>query len=255
MDNEKLTVVKELHRQARKNYPRRKVQMRGIDETWQADLVEMIPYSYSNKGFKYMLTVIDIFSKYAWAVAVKSKNGKDISLAMKTILKQGRIPKNLHTDRGKEFYNSEFKSLMQEFNINLYSTYTYKAINYKWINLLPTLISKYNNKKHRTIGIKPKDVTVEDTRELLRRIRYTPNWTTEIFTVDQVKSTKLVTYKLKDYQNQPIEGGFYEEELVKVQYPDVYLVEKVLKTRGNDVYVKWLGFDSSHNSWIKKSDM
>ncbi|XP_043460811.1 uncharacterized protein LOC122497636 [Leptopilina heterotoma] len=133
--------------------------------------------------------------------------------------------------------------------------------------------------------MKPKDVTVEDTRELLRRIRklrkiplkkskfkrgdrvrvskfknifekgYTPNWTTEIFTVDQVKSTKPVTYKLKDYQNQPIEGGFYEEELLKVQYPDVYLVEKVLKTRGNDVYVKWLGFDSSHNSWIKKSDM
>ncbi|XP_043467565.1 uncharacterized protein LOC122501867 [Leptopilina heterotoma] len=146
-------------------------------------------------------------------------------------------------------------------------------------------MSKYNNKKHRTIGMKPKDVTVEDTRELLRRIRklrriplkrlkfkvgdrvrvskfknifeegYTPNCTTEIFTVDKVKSTKPVRYKLKDYQNQPIEGGFYEEELLKVQYPHVYLVEKVLKTRGNDVYVKWLGFDSSHNSWIKKSDM
>ncbi|XP_043481307.1 uncharacterized protein LOC122510600 [Leptopilina heterotoma] len=116
-------------------------------------------------------------------------------------------------------------------------------------------MTKYNNKKHRTIGMKPKDVTVEDTRELLRRIRYTPNWTTEVFTVDKVKSTKPVTYKLKDYQNQPIEDGFYEEELLKVQYPDVYLVEKVLKTRGNDVYVKWLGFDSSHNSWIKKSDM
>ncbi|XP_043468339.1 uncharacterized protein LOC122502383 [Leptopilina heterotoma] len=112
--------------------------------------------------------------------------------------------------------------------------------NYKWINLLPTLMSKYNNKKHCTTGMKPKDVTVEDTRELLRRI---------------LKSTKPVTYKLKDYQNQPIEGGFYEEELLKVQYPDVYLVEKVLKTRSNDVYVKWLGFDSSHNSWIKKSDM
>ncbi|XP_043469420.1 uncharacterized protein LOC122503063 [Leptopilina heterotoma] len=163
--------------------------MRGEDEIWQADLVEMIPYSYSNKGFKYMLTVIDIFSQYAWAV--KSKNEKDISLAMKTILKQGRILKNLHTDRGKEYYNSEFKSLMQEFNISLYSTYsnlkasivegfnrTLKHMmrpefslqgNYKWINLLPTLMSKYNNKKHRTIGMKPKDVTGEDTRELLRR--------------------------------------------------------------------------------------
>ncbi|XP_051159161.1 uncharacterized protein LOC127285719 [Leptopilina boulardi] len=157
--------------------------------------------------------------------------------------------------------------------------------NYKWFNLLPILISKYNNKKHRTIGMKLKDVTVEDTRELMRRIRklrriplrrqkfkvgdrvrvskhknifekgYTPNWTTEIFTVDQVKRTKPVTYKLTDYENHPIEGGFYEEELLKVKYPDVYLVEKVLKSRGNNVYVKWLGFDNSHNSWIKKSDM
>ncbi|XP_051155164.1 uncharacterized protein LOC127277817 [Leptopilina boulardi] len=157
--------------------------------------------------------------------------------------------------------------------------------NYKWINLLPTLISQYNNKKHRTIGMKPKDVTVEDTRELLRRIRklrriplrrpkfkvgdrvrvsknksifekgYTPNWSTEIFTVNQLKRTKPVTYKLTDYQNQSIEGGFYEEELLKVKYSDVYLVEKVLKTRGNKVYVKWLGFDNSHNTWIKKSDM
>ncbi|XP_043465745.1 uncharacterized protein LOC122500737 [Leptopilina heterotoma] len=115
-------------------------------------------------------------------------------------------------------------------------------------------MSKYNNKKHRTIGMKPKDVTVEDTREL-KDILPTGQPTTEIFTVEKVKSTKPVTYKLKDYQNQPIEGGFYEEEFLKIQYTDVYLVEKVLKTRGNDVYVKWLGFDSSHNSRIKKSDM
>ena len=46
---------------------------------------------------------------------------------------------------------------------------------------------------------------------------YTPNWSTKIFTVDHVKSTKPVTYKLKDYQDQPITGGFYEQELVRVK--------------------------------------
>lgn len=191
MNDKKQTVVTEFHKSARKNYPRRKVQMRGIDETWQADSVEMIPYAKSNKGFKYMLTVIDIFSKYAWAVPTKSKNGKDISAAMKFILVQGRVPKNLHTDKGKEFYNSQFENLMQTYNIKLYSTYsnlkasiferfnrTLKNMmwpefslpgNYKWLNLLPTLISKYNNKIHRTIGMKPKDVTVEVERKLLKR--------------------------------------------------------------------------------------
>ena len=172
MDTKKLTVVRELHKQVGKNYPHRRVQMRGIDDTWQADLVEMIPYFKINKGFRYLLTVIDIFSKYAWTVPVRSKNGNDITTAMKSILTQGRIPKNLHTNKGKEFYNSQFRSLMQQFNIKLYSTYdNLKASiierfnrtlknkmwiqfslqgNYKWVDILSTLVSEYNDSKHNS---------------------------------------------------------------------------------------------------------
>ena len=84
---------------------------------------------------------------------------------------------------------------------------------------------------------------------------YTPNWSTEIFTVTKVASTNPVTYRLKDYKDQPISGGFYEQELLRAKYPDVYLVEKILQKRGNQVKVKWLGFDDSHNSWINQSDM
>ncbi|XP_043483549.1 uncharacterized protein LOC122512010 [Leptopilina heterotoma] len=157
--------------------------------------------------------------------------------------------------------------------------------NYKWEDILPSLISKYNNQKHRTIGMKPKDVRKQDEEKLLKHISkqrkiltkrakfkvgdrvrvsknkhifekgYTRNWTTEIFTISQIKSTKPVTYKLKDYQDQPIESGFYEEEISKVKYPDIYIIEKVLKNRRDKVFVKWLGFDNSLNSWIKKSDM
>ena len=81
---------------------------------------------------------------------------------------------------------------------------------------------------------------------------YTPNWTTEIFTISQIKNTLPVTYLIKDYQNNPLSGCFYEEELTKVKYPDNYLVEKVLRKKGNKMYVKWLGFDNHHNSWIDK---
>ncbi|XP_015123874.1 uncharacterized protein LOC107045958 [Diachasma alloeum] len=77
---------------------------------------------------------------------------------------------------------------------------------------------------------------------------YTPNWTTEIFKINQIRKTDPTTYKLIDYQSSPIEGIFYEEELAKVQHPDIYLVEKVLKKRGDTLFVKWLGFDDSHNS-------
>lgn len=67
----KAGLVEELHKPARRNYPRRSFLIKDIDETWQADLVEMIPYAKQNKGFKYLLTVIDVFSKYAWTVPVK----------------------------------------------------------------------------------------------------------------------------------------------------------------------------------------
>ena len=72
MNTEKVQLLKELHKPARRNY-KRHVDIRGIDETWQADLVEMLPYKKENKGYKYILTIIDIFSKFAWAVTIKAR--------------------------------------------------------------------------------------------------------------------------------------------------------------------------------------
>jgi len=67
---------------------------------------------------------------------------------------------------------------------------------------------------------------------------YLPSFTTDIFTVSAVKPTISVTYRLKDYQDKPIQGGFYQEELTAAKYPYLYLIEKVLKRRGNRLYVK-----------------
>ena len=66
----------------------------------------------------------------------------------------------------------------------------------------------------------------------------------------KVQHTDPVTYLLDDYRGKSISGAFYEHELNRAAYLDVYL-KKVLRRRGNEVYVKWLGFDASHNSWIQ----
>ena len=95
-------------------------------------------------------------------------------------------------------------------------------------------------------------VRISKTKHIFEK-GYTPNWTTEIFTIVRVAPTNPVTYHIKDYQGQIVRGGFYEQELLKVKYPDVYLVEKVLKRRKNQVYVKYLGFDNSHNQWLDKN--
>ncbi|KAL6418634.1 hypothetical protein ACFW04_011943 [Cataglyphis niger] len=81
---------------------------------------------------------------------------------------------------------------------------------------------------------------------------YTLNWTTEMFKIVKVQRTNPVTYLLEDYRGKFIAGGFYEFKLRRANYPDVYLVEKVLRRRSDEVYVKQLGFDGLHNSWIHK---
>lgn len=299
-------VVEELHKPIRRRYPRRKFEMRGISDTFQADLIDMQSYADENDGFKYLLTIIDVFSKYAYAVPTKSKNAHDITMAMKSVLSQGSIPKNLQVDQGSEFYNAQFKRLMKEHKINMYSSHSnlhasiierwnrtiknwmWKKFSlrgsYKYIDILPDLVKKYNAKVHRTIGMAPRDVSKKHEAALLKKFMikkrrkkpkfkkndkvrisilkhifeksYIPNWTTEIFTITRVAPTNPVTYHLEDYKGEPIAGGFYEQEIAKVKYPDLYLVEKVLRQRNvrgkKQIYVKWLGFDDSHNSWIDK---
>ncbi|XP_044019514.1 uncharacterized protein LOC122859896 [Aphidius gifuensis] len=229
MDHQKAAVAHELHSLARRNYTGRHVDIRGLDETWQADLVDM--QASVNRNYKYLLTIIDVFSKFAWAITMKSKTGKDVTAAIKSVLEKERILKNLYVDQGKEFYNKEFEALMRKYKINMYSTYS---------NLKASIVERFNRTLRNKMWEK---FTYQGSYKC-----YTPNFTTEVFTIKEVKNTDPVTYKLIDYEDHPIEGGFYEEELTKVKYPDIYLIEKIVKKRGDKLYVKWLGFDDTHNS-------
>lgn len=118
-------IVNELHKPARKNFPRRPVIVNGIDELWQLDLVEMVPLSGKNAGFKYILTGIDCFSKLGFARALKNKTAVIVCGALKSLFDElKRKPFNIQTDLGSEFYNSSFSNLMKTHNINHYSTHS-----------------------------------------------------------------------------------------------------------------------------------
>lgn len=303
----KRDIVNELHRPSFKKFPRRRVIVNGINDLWQADLVEMGAYASSNKGYRYLLTVIDTFSKYGWGEAVKTKNAQDVTKAMEKILMSGRgTPKNLQTDNGNEFYNKQFTELMRRFKINHYSTFsvlkasiverfnrTLKELmwrefsfngKYAWIQMYKNLIEIYNNRKHRTIKMKPNDVNASNEKHLLATVYnhrkvflnknlregeyvriskykhvfekgYTPNWTTEIFRIRNVRNTFPTTYLLEDLKGTPIQGGFYAEEIKKTLFPHTYLVEKILRRKGDRVLVRWLGFSKSEDSWVHKNEI
>ena len=83
----------------------------------------MQAFSRDNKGIRYLLNVIDIFSKYAWSVPLHNKTSETVTQAFESILKQGRQPKHLWVDQGSEFYSKRFKELMSKHNINMYHTF------------------------------------------------------------------------------------------------------------------------------------
>lgn len=305
----KKEIVDEIHKPARKKFRRRKVIVKNLHDLIQIDLIEMRPYATTNRGYHYILIVINVFSKFVWAEPVKRKTAKYVTDAMKKILSSMKsLPKNLQSDLGKEFYNKEFQALMKSQGINHYSTFsslkasvvervnrTLKSMmwkqfslqgSYKWLNILPKIIEKYNNTKHTTLGLKPNEVSRKNEKQLLNNIYshlkivdsksvkfkigdyvriskyreafskgYTPNWSNEIFRIRKVNFTNPTTYLLEDQNNQEVQGAFYNEELQKTRYPDNFLVEKVIKRKNDKIFVKWLGFDNRHNSWINKTDL
>ena len=125
MNKERVQLLNELHAPARRNFPRRSVVIRGYDDLSHADLVEMRPYAKQNRGYHYILTIIDTFSKSAWTIPVKTKSGRDVTAAFTTVLRQSdRCPRNLQTEMGKEFYNAQFQRCAKMRGINHYSTYS-----------------------------------------------------------------------------------------------------------------------------------
>ena len=302
-----------LHQQARKKYPTRPYVIHDIDEQWQADLAEVGLIADFNEGYRYILTVIDIFSRYAWARSLKSKCGNDVAAAFKTIFDEGRIPKRIQTDQGREFENRHVRALFDEHSIELFSVKSaYKAALVErfnrtlkhriwryftaenrqvWTEVLQDAVYAYNHSIHRSIKRKPADVTSEDVgdmRDLMAKkpkppvgkddihigdsVRiskvksvfekgYFPNWTEEIFTVTDInRKYRPTTYKLKDYRNDIVEGSFYRYEIQPViKRDDIYLVERIIRREERQnvswCFVKWQGYPSSMNSWVRESDI
>ena len=107
-----------LHKPMRRRFPTRKYQTSGLNELWQMDLMEMIPYASVNNGYKYILTVIDVFSRFARALPLKSKNSTALMEALTKMFKQDQVtPRYVQTDLGKEFYNKQVIALFKEHDI------------------------------------------------------------------------------------------------------------------------------------------
>ena len=86
---------------------------------------------------------------------------------------------------------------------------------------------------------------------------YETNWTEEIFEIYDIKYSNVPYYYIQDLNCEKIKGSFYVQELQKTNFKkdDLYIIEKMLKTKGNNIFVKWRGYSNNFNSWVNKSDI
>jgi len=116
-------IANEINQPARKTFCKTKNDYTIKDDLWQADLIDMQANSNKNKGFRYILIVIDTYTKYVWVQPVTNKTAKEVTKCMFNILKK-YYPKLLQTDNGTEFYNTQFQNLMKRYSIKHYSIYS-----------------------------------------------------------------------------------------------------------------------------------
>ena len=178
--------------------------------------------------------------------------------------------------------HNEEKSVLAERFIRTLKTKIYKYMTSvsknAYINKLEDIVGEYNNIYHRAIKMKPvdvkdntyinckKEVNDEDPKfkvgdpvtiskcKIIFAKRYTPNWSKEVFVVSKIKNKVPWAYVINDLNGEEIIGTFYEKELQKTNQKE-FRIEKVIKRKGDKLYVKWKGYDNSFKSWTNKKDL
>ena len=227
----------------------------------------MTQYSKMNRGYKYIFTNIDVFSKYAYAFLLKTKKIQDIKPCFEKIFKKNK-PKYIWSDKESSFFSKEMQKFFKDNNVKIYHTNSHlkaacierfnrslrelmmkefvKNNNTVWYNVLPKLIKIYNNRYHSTIKMKPIQVNKNNEKYIKENI-YTYNktsknpkfkindlvkislkrrnlfdkpsanikWSEELFKIHSINKSDVITYKIKDLNDEIIKGFFLRKRIAK----------------------------------------
>lgn len=299
-----------LHRPSRKKFPRHQVVSRGVRHLYDMDLAILADLSTYNDGVTNLLVIIDTFTRYLTVRSLKSKTAKEVKAAVEDALESAKYPKIVRTDAGTEFCNKILNAFLKGKNVYHQVTRNEGHANYaervirtlkslimrfltqnntrRYIDVLQSLVKTYNNTLHSSIGMKPREVTIEKAKTLwwtlykpkkpfsfkpfhmqvgdtvriayLKQVftrDYDQHWSGEVFTVyKRYRRGGIPFYEIKDFNGEAIKGSFYTEELQKIVVdPDqLWKVEKVLKTRKRkgrtDFFVRWLHWPERFDSWV-----
>jgi len=228
----------ELHRKAISKFETRKVVSNYVDQIWSADLNDLSEWSNKNNGYKYLLTNIDIYSRYAWVKPLKSKSAEDVLEAFKQIIKESKSkPDKLWVDEGKEFYNNKFNKFLKSNKIEMYSSHgKHKAMvierfnrtlkekmwkyftisnTRKWYDKIEELTNDYNNTIHRTLKFTPNEVREKNIKTIY-----------DIYPSKEIKPK----FKIGDYVRISRIKSAFEKGYYPNWSHEIYIINKVKNT-------------------------
>ena len=220
---------------------RRKVSAPYKNYLWQMDLIQLDRLSRFNSGFKYILTIIDISTRFAYARCLKNKTGREVAEALSDIIKNTNHPKYIVADYGREFWNSQVQKLLSETGTILRRTYSeFKACvverfnqtllsriskhfttnnTKRYINILQDLVYSYNHSIHRGINLKPAEV--DKTKEFQAWL----NLHRDVMHMKQPKPS----FKLNDQVRVVKQKGVFEKGHTKRFSDDVFLIQSIVQ--------------------------
>ena len=191
----KKQLARELLKPALKRFSRRPVFSPHVDAIWTGDLADIKKYAEVNQDYKYILVVVDIFSRFAWARPLKLKNAKETCDALESIFTKGVSCDRFWSDRGGEFFNRNVQKLFEKKGVDLYSTQNepkamiaerfIRTLRRKiensfiltestvWYNVLDTLIDEYNNEPHSHLhGMTPTEARLPHNSKFVYKCQF-----------------------------------------------------------------------------------
>ena len=276
--NIKIFINEIYSKRPKRYYATNKTNVYYIDDIWILDILDLKDYGpKNNRGYRYVLVIIDNFSKFGWTIPLKNKNAQTIKDSFENILiNSKRKPNLIESDRGKEFYNNIFQDFLNKNNFKLYSrNSSYGAVfaerfnktirdllkrpvfekgDGKWIDILPTITKQYNNKVHSSTKLTPIQASLKKNegyvyKNLLdKRKKVTPKFqVNDLIRTADIKKTfskgdttnwSYKLYKITEIINDTIPS--YKIDNLPERYNESLLKKTELTIKENDIVMKKL---------------
>lgn len=232
----------EIYKERNSKFRRRRVLAGKVNDIWSCDIMDMSDVAEQNDGYRYSLNIVDVFSKFAWVIPLKTKSAAEVVKAFRPLFREFK-PSHIWVDEGKEFYNKELTALLKEYNVNRYSTYsenksavverfnrTIKTNIWKyfvsnqtrdWVNKINELVDKYNNKEHSTIKMSPIEALRNEDK--VRKLY-------EKKDIELMKYETEPKFQVGDYVRISRAKGIFEKSINPNWSTEVFIIDKVIES-------------------------